>query len=64
MPNITCCKNCTNRHFKCHSTCTEYISQRIALDEYKAKEAIERERITESIQTMRRQNGLRTRNNT
>ena len=33
---ITCCIDCTKRARNCHSTCSEYITQSKAHDEYLA----------------------------
>ena len=30
---IQCCKNCEQRHSRCHATCSQYIAERNALDE-------------------------------
>lgn len=37
MTGITCCKDCTQRHYACHSTCEKYKQQRAELDEYNAR---------------------------
>lgn len=35
---VTCCENCKERHFKCHSECEKYKKQRELLEELKEKE--------------------------
>lgn len=29
---VTCCRNCTERHIRCHSTCETYIQERAQRD--------------------------------
>lgn len=36
MNLFNCCKNCTDRHAKCHSTCERYLKDRARLDEINA----------------------------
>ena len=35
--NITCCKDCTDRHPGCHGKCEKYIQQRADYDAQKAE---------------------------
>lgn len=37
MTNCNCCKDCTNRHYKCHCTCEEYKAFRAKRDAENAK---------------------------
>lgn len=49
----SCCKNCENRHFKCHSDCEKYIKAKKEWTEYKDKETAERQKISGYIKSMR-----------
>jgi len=31
-----CCKNCTERHYKCHSSCEKYIKSKAEYEEQKS----------------------------
>lgn len=34
MNKVTCCKDCTKRHYNCHAGCKEYQDQRGMLYKY------------------------------
>lgn len=53
MVIITCCKDCTDRQRGCHSTCETYKKQRAELDEYKIREAAQREAYSYRMQVLK-----------
>lgn len=44
--NIKCCKDCVapKRHLGCHSTCSEYLTERAKMDERNEKRRLEKKK--------------------
>lgn len=49
--NIVCCKECQERHFRCHSTCEKYKRERVELD--RLNDEIHRKKAVEEYWTER-----------
>ena len=51
--NITCCKDCNERHYACHATCQKYI-EAVALRAAEQKELKDRYRYVRSVATIKK----------